>query len=60
MTGDIGPSRGDIEGYCIRKGCGVVESFEMQRRLGWVVTESRMQQSRKLGVRKLRMLRMQH
>ena len=56
MTGDLG---GEIGGCCIQMGCGVVKSVGMLSRLGWLVTEYRMQQSRKLGVRMLRMLRMQ-
>ena len=40
-------------------GCGVVESVGKLRKFGWVVTEYRMQPGGILGLRMLRMLRMQ-
>ena len=40
-------------------GCGVVKCVGMLRKLGWVVTEYRMQPCHILAVRMLRMLRMQ-
>ena len=59
MTGDLGPFRGEIGGGRIWIEYGVVKSVGMLERLGWLVTEYRMQQNHKLGVRILRMLRMQ-
>ena len=41
-------------------GCGVVKSVGMMRKFGWVVTEYRRQLSRTVGVRIVRMLRMQN
>ena len=63
VTRDLGSSRREIyyeiRGWGIGMWCGVVKSVAMRRKLVWVVTKYRMQPSRILSVRMLRMLRMQ-